>query len=80
MTEALDDARGVYRQAEEWMGTLATSGVEPRVIVVAVLQAATDKLIVGNGVDPAARYLRSMADQVEKFGPAFLAAIHSEGR
>ena len=77
MSEELQEAAEVRARTERLIDTLGGAGMTQRAIVVGMQLALTERLLTADGAAAAAKFLRDQADQVEAWGPDYLAALQS---
>lgn len=73
--EQQNEALAVQIQMQAYLNTLATSGVSEQIIAAAVGGAMSERALRIVGPTKAAAWFRGMALNIDKLGPAALAAI-----
>ena len=73
MNEELKEAQQIHAKTQELIETLMGGGIAQRTIIVAMNQALLERWLLDSGVDGAQRFLRDQADQLDDWGPQFVA-------
>lgn len=74
MTE-LEEAAAVRAEADRLVDQIGGAGIAERTAIVGIHLALVERMLRANGVKAAQDFLRDQADQLDDWGPAYLAAL-----